>query len=99
MIARRLRRLSMLTHGAALVGLAACNKEAAPPEAPHVNAPAPMSSAEGAPTTAPVVASASTVAPPDEPKPPNVNSPPTAEPNPPNVNAPKPPKHTNSPPK
>ncbi len=88
----------MLTQGAALIGLAACNKEAGPPEAPHVNAPAPAPSTGEAPTTTPVVASASTTAPPEEPKPPTVNSPPTADPNPPKVNSPKPPKHTNSPP-
>lgn len=80
MRAQRLRRLSLLTQGVALITLAGCQKEGAS-EPPHVNAPAP------APTTtgAPVVASASaSVA---EPEPPTTNAP--IQPKPPKTNSPK----------
>jgi hypothetical protein len=87
MRAQRLRRLSLLTQGVALITLAGCQKEGAS-EPPHVNAPAPAPSPTPTTTTAPVIASASASAI-DEPEAPTTNAPINKPPKVPKTNSPK----------
>lgn len=89
MHAQRLRRLSLLTQGVALISLAGCQKEGVT-EPPHVNAPEPTTATSAAPTAPTTPTTLASVAPSAvlEPEPPTTNAP-IHKPKPPKTNSPK----------